>query len=168
MSIKIRKDVLASSIIQASKPATRRVARLTADYMAKFATEFIADGFVTDRPPARRRTADIHLINAMLGLVEEDGDNVRAVLTHKRGSSDVKVRVMNNGARAHDIRPQGQFLTFPGFVEGFTARRSAVFNAYSSDRSARARVVNHPGRSATARGTKFMQRARAKAVAQLR
>ena len=113
------------------------MARLTADYMVKFATEIIKDEFITDRPPHRRRTADIHLVNAMLGLVDEDGDNIKAVLTHKRGSSDVKVRVMNNGARAHRIVATKGLMLFPAPRQGGTLKQSAVTNAYSSDRSAR-------------------------------
>lgn len=164
MSIKLRREVVINTILRASKPVLLRKANVLGEAMVKEATDIVRAEFITDRPPHRRRSGDIRLVNAFKYVVDERGNDVVVALTTKRGVADVKIRTLNNGSVPHPILPKGRFLTFPGQRASGTRKQSAITNAYSSDRSGRARVVDHPGRSATAKGTRFMQRARAAAV----
>lgn len=182
MTIKIRRDRFSATVIEKSKPLMRAKATELGKVMVDIGTQYIRDGFVVDRIPSRRRDTGVRLVNALRYEVTEEGNKITVALTTKRGVSDVKVRVANNGAAAHVIRPKGRFLVFPGNrgtirgsgaqLQTGTRRRTRstpgaagpFSNAYSSDRSGRAKAVYHPGRSRTARGTRFMQRARTAAV----
>jgi hypothetical protein len=156
------------AVLDGSKPVIRRKAAQLGKMMVDEGTQIIGAEFITDRPPRRRRSSDIRLINALKFEVEESGDKITSVLTIKRGVNTKKVATMNNGSRPHDIVPRNaRFLVFPA-PRGGTGRANAITNAYSSGPNVKAKRVRHPGRSRTARGTKFMQRARRRALDRMR
>jgi hypothetical protein len=157
------------AILDGAKPLIRKEAERLGVMMVDEGTQIIGAEFITDRPPRRRRSSDIRLINALKYEVVESGDVITSVLTTKRGVNTKKVATMNNGSRAHDIVPRnGMWLRFPAPRTGGTGRAGAIRNAYGGAPFTKAKRVRHPGRSRTARGTKFMQRARARALARLR
>jgi len=167
------------AILQGAKPRVREDGERLGKFMVEEGTSIIKAEFITDRPPHRRRSTGVRLINALTYKITERGDEVTVALTVKPGISHAKVATLNNGSKAHDITPRNaRTLIFPLPAGGTRTGRqigrlrktagNPFVNAYSSDRSGRAKRVRHPGRSRTARGTRFMQRARDRGLARLR
>lgn len=85
--------------------------RKVADAAVREADSIVADEFVNDRPPERRRSGR-HLLGSFKADTDWNGRDFPVTVTLRSSAPGVKLNSLNNGSRPHTI-PGNPKLSFP-------------------------------------------------------
>lgn len=149
------------------------VATTAAEIMEEEVVDIVRFYFVNDRPPTRRKSHAIKLVNSFRGFVEGERGQlpVTAVLGIKRGVNEKKVAALEHGSPPHFIVGQ-PWLAFPrsvneeGTLDNLKAR-DRIRAAYGGGRKSKFATqtpIFHPGNIAY----NFMKQARDRARQRIR